>query len=155
MKRHGELMSYESIQTAFVVVAAVALLLQASVLIGIALLIFKIRKPVQEVIANASEIARIARRRADDVDRTLGQLAGIAEQADAIARELLDRGHLKVLAADRIACDVLQRIGHATDETERIIKKPFRRFRALNAAFRAGLGYLFLGDRPQTNRRDA
>ena len=61
-------MSQESLQTTFIIVAAVALLLQAIVLVGIALLMFKLRKkPVRRIITNASEIAGIARRRADDL----------------------------------------------------------------------------------------
>jgi hypothetical protein len=151
--------SHESTQTIFTVVAAIALLLQATVLVGIALVMFKIRKPIQEIIANVAEMAGIARRRADDVDLTLAQIGRIAqtraEQADVIAREFLDRSHLQALAADRILCDVLQRIEHATDETERIIKKPFRHVHALNAGFRAGFGYLFSRGRPRATGRDA
>ena len=60
-------MSQESLQTTFIIVAAVALLLQAIVLVGIALLMFKLRKPVRRIITYASEIAGIARRRADDL----------------------------------------------------------------------------------------
>lgn len=152
-------MSHESLQTIFVVVAAVALLLQATLLVGIWLVILKVRKPVQQIIADVSEIAGIARRRADDVDFTLAQISRIArmraEQADAVARELLERGHLQALEADRIVCDVLQRIEHATDETKRIINKPFRQVQALNAGFRAGFGCLFSRRRPRTNGRDA
>ena len=37
-------MSQESLQTIFIIVAAVALLLQAMVLVGLALVIFKMRK---------------------------------------------------------------------------------------------------------------
>jgi hypothetical protein len=128
-------------------------------LVGIWLLILKVRTPVQQITADVSEIAGIARRRADDVDLTLAQISRIArmraEQADAVARELLERGHLQALEADRIVWDVVQRIEHATDETERIITKPFRQVRALNAGFRAGFGCLFSRGRPRTNGPDA
>ncbi len=152
-------MSQESLQTSFIIVAAVALLVQTTVLVGLALAIFKLRKPVHEIIANASEIAGIARRRADDIDVTLAWISGIAQarvqQADTVSRELLDRGHASVLAADRIVGDALQRMEHTTDEAERLIQEPLRQVRALNAGLRAGFGHLFSSGRPRANRREA
>jgi hypothetical protein len=152
-------MSDESLLTISVGVAAVALLLQTTVLVRIWLLILKVRKPVQQIIADVSEIAGIARRRAADVDLTVASISKIArartEQADAVARELLDKGHLQTLAADRVVCEVLQKIERATDETERLIKKPFRQVHALRAGFRAGFGRLFSRGQQRTNARDA
>ena len=102
-------MSQESLQTIFIIVAAVALLFQAIVLVGLVLAIFKLRKPVHEMITNASELAGIARGRADDIDVTLARISGMAqartEQADTVSRELLDCGNASALAADRIVGD--------------------------------------------------
>jgi hypothetical protein len=152
-------MSQESLQTIFIIVAAVALLLQAIVLVGLALLMFELRKPVADIIRNASEIAGIARRRADDLDLTLAQISRItqmrAEQADTVARELLDRGHEQAVAADRLVGDLLRKFEHATDEAERIVQEPLRRVHALSAGFRAGFGYLFSRGRARTNPRGA
>jgi hypothetical protein len=49
-------MSPESLQTIIVAVVAILLLFELTVLVGIALLVVRIRKPLEELIANAREL---------------------------------------------------------------------------------------------------
>jgi hypothetical protein len=52
----GERMSPELLQTIIVAVVAILLLFELTVLVGIALLVVRIRKPLEELIANAREL---------------------------------------------------------------------------------------------------
>jgi hypothetical protein len=150
-------MSPESLQTIIVALVAILLLFQTIVLIWIFLQFVRIRKPLEELIANASEVTGIVRRRAERLDVTLAQISQIlqdrVEQADDVAREFLDRSRTQALAADRLVGDLVRRIEYATEETERIVKKPFREAHALIAGLRAALGCLFSHSRSRTNRR--
>jgi hypothetical protein len=114
-------MTHETLQTIFIIVAAVALLIQAVVLVAVALLVFKIRKPVQSIAADVSEVSGIARQRAQQLDPIVGEISRIVltrtEHADAFAKEILDKGHLQVVSADRIVSDILQRVETVTHET--------------------------------------
>jgi hypothetical protein len=114
-------MSPESLQTIIVAVVAILLLFQLAVLVGIALLVVRIRKPLEELIANAREVVGIARHRAERLDVTLAQISRMvqnrAEQADGIARELLDASRVQVLAADRLLGNLVRKIEYATEES--------------------------------------
>ena len=154
----GERMSPESLQTIIVALVAILLFFQTTVLIWIFLQLVRIRKPLEELIANAREVAGIVRRRAERLDVTLAQITQIlqnrAEQADDVAREFLDRSRTQALAAERLMGDLVRRIEYTIEETERTVKKPFREAHALIAGLRAALGCLFSRSRSRTNRRD-
>src|ERR1700756_4438229 len=154
----GERMSPESLQTSILALVAILLLFQTIVLSWILLQLVRIRKPLEELIASAREVAGIVRRRAERLDVTLAQITQIlqnrAEQADDLAREFLDRSRTQALAAERLICNLVRTIEYATEETERIVKKPFREAHALIAGLRAALGCLFSHSRSRTNRRD-
>ena len=79
-------MSPESLQTIIVALVAILPLFQTIMLIWIFLQLVRIRKPLEELIANASEVTGIVRRRAERLDVTLAQISQIlqnrAEQAD-------------------------------------------------------------------------
>ncbi|MFY9528494.1 MAG: hypothetical protein WBC04_12315 [Candidatus Acidiferrales bacterium] len=148
-------MTHETLQTIFIIVAAVALLIQAVVLVAVALLVLKIRKPVQSIAADVSEVSGIARQRAQQLDPIVGEISRIVltrtDHADAFAKEILDKGHLQVVSANRIVSDILQRVETVTHETERVIRKPFREAYALTKGVRTALGYAFSRRRPRTN----
>lgn len=113
---------------------------------------------LQTIIANAREVTGIVRRRAERLDVTLAQIAQIlqnrAEQADDVAREFLDRSRTQILTAERLMGDLVRRIEYATEEAERIVKKPFHGAHALITGLRAALGCLFSCSRSRTNRRN-
>jgi hypothetical protein len=154
----GERMSHESLQTIIVALVAILLLVQTTVLLWIFILLARIRKPLEELIANAREVVEIVRCRAERLDVTLAQITQMiqnrAEQADGVAREFLDRSRTHALAAERLIGDLVRRIEYAAMETERIVKKPFREAHALILGLRAGLECLFSRSRSRTNRRD-
>lgn len=149
-------MSPESLQTIIVALVAILMLFQTTMLIWIFLQLVRIRKPLEELIANACEVAGIVRRRAERLDVTLAQITQIlqnrAEQADDLAREFLDRSRAQALAAERLMGTLVRSIEYATEETERIVKKPFRQAHALTAGLRAALECLFSRSRPRSNR---
>ena len=94
----------------------------------------------------------------NDLDLTLAQITQIlqdrAEQADDVAREFLDRSRTQALAAERLMGNLIRRIEYASEDTERIVNRPFREAQALVAGARVALGCLFSRARSCTNRRD-
>jgi hypothetical protein len=149
-------MSPESLQTIIVAVVAILLLSQTTMLIWIMVLLVRIRKPLEELIANARAVVGIARRRAERLDVTLAQITQMIQNragpADGLAQEFLDRSRVQALAAERLMGDLVQKIEYATEETERIVKKPLREAHALIAGLRAALRCLFSRSRSRTNR---
>jgi hypothetical protein len=70
-------MSQEALQTTIVAVVAIVLLFQTTALAGVALLALKIRKPLEQLIANANAVVGIAAE-GEQLDLTLAQINRIA-----------------------------------------------------------------------------
>jgi hypothetical protein len=152
-------MSNESLQTIILGIVAIVLLLQISMLAVAALLVTRVHKRFEELFADACEMVRIMRLRAEQWDVTLVQIGRIVqivqnrvEHADGVAKELLNRSLQQTFAADRIVSDLLSTLESATQEIKEVIKKPLREARALNAAVRPRWRAWFLtAVRGQTN----
>jgi len=152
-------MSNESLQTIILGIVAIVLLLQISMLAVAALLVTRVHKRFEELFADACEMVRIMRLRAEQWDVTLVQIGRIVqivqnrvEHADGVAKELLNRSLQQAFAADRIISDLLSTLESATQEVKEVVKKPLREARALNAAVRAAVACLAHGS-SRTNER--
>jgi hypothetical protein len=75
-----------SLQTIIVALVAILLLFQTLVLIWIFLQLVRIRKPLEELIANARDVAGIVRRRAERLDVTLAQITQILPEPRGTGR---------------------------------------------------------------------
>jgi hypothetical protein len=153
-------MSNESLQTIILGIVAIVLLLQISMLAIAALLVTRVHKRFEELFADACEMVRIMRLRAEQWDVTLVQIGRIVqivqnrvEHADGVAKELLNRSLQQTFAADRIISDLLSTLESATQEIKEVIKKPLREARALNAAVRAAVACLASHGSSRTNER--
>jgi hypothetical protein len=117
-------MSHESWQTAILAALTVVLLFQTIVLVGVALSVLKIRRPLEALIASTHELVRIARRRVERLDITLERIGQMiqerGEQADHVARELLEKSQIRAHAADELISHLLRKIERVSDEVEHI-----------------------------------
>jgi L-2-hydroxyglutarate oxidase LhgO len=153
-------MSNESLQTIILGIVAIVLVLQISMLVVAALLVTRVHKRFEELVADAREMVRIMRLRAEQWEVTMVQAGRIVqivqnrvEHADGVAKELLNRSLRQTLAADRIISDLLSTLESATQEVKEVVKKPLREARALNAAVRAAVAYLASHGSSRTNER--
>jgi hypothetical protein len=149
-------MSDESLQTSILAAIAIVLLLQTALLIGLAIFIYRVRRPLEALIARTHEFLEIAERGAKRADHALEQIEkiidGRAEQADIVAKELLERSQTMVRAIDELISQCLRKIEGLVEAIESTVKKPLHEARALGAGFRAGIGSLF-SNCPQTKER--
>lgn len=151
-------MSDESLQTLILAAMAIVLLLQTALLIGFAIYIYRIRRPLEALLARTHEFLEIAERAAKRADHALEQIEQIiddrAEQADVVAKEVLERSQIMVRTIDELISECLRKIEGLMEAIESTVKKPLHEARALGAGFRAGIGSLF-SNRPQTKERTA
>ena len=107
-------MSHESLQMAILAILAVVLFLQTSALVGVALYIVKVRRPVEALLASTHELLGIARRGAERLDFTrerIGQMVQErSEQANGVAKELLDKSQMRAQAADQLISHLLRKM---------------------------------------------
>src|SRR6476660_3677888 len=140
-------MSHESLQMAILAILAVVLFLQTSALVGVALYIVRVRRPVEALLASTHELLGIARRGVKRLDFTLARIGQMvqerSEQANGVAEELLDKSQKRDQAADQLISHLLRQMEHATDEIGRVFHKPFQEAHAVTAWFRAGFESLF------------
>lgn len=140
-------MNDQSVQTLILGAIAIALLLQTALLIGFAIIIYRVRRPLDELIARTNNFLETAERGAKRADHALEQIEQIvdqrAEQADAVAKELLDRTQTQVRAANQIMSQYLRQIEELSEAAEAIFKKPLHEARALAAGFWAGVESVF------------
>jgi hypothetical protein len=149
-------MSDESLHISILAAIAIVLLLQTALLIGFAIFIFRVRRPLEALIARTQEFLEVAERGAKRADHALEQIEHIiadrAEQADVVAKELLDRSQIMFRAIDELVSQCLRKIEGLVEAVESTIIKPLHQARALGAGFRASIRYLF-SNRPQTKER--
>jgi len=145
-------MSEQSLQTLILAAIALVLLLQTVVLVGIAVLIYRARKPLAALVVRTHGFLEIAQRAVGRVDRELEEIGRIvderAEQADIMAKELFERGRIRVRALDELISQFLRTMEDVAEVFESTVKRPLHEARAIGAGFRAGIASLF-SNRPQ------
>ena len=150
-------MSEQSLQTLILAAMALVLLLQTVVLVGIAVLIYRARKPLAALAVRAHGFLEIAQRAVGRVDRELEEIGRIvderAEQADIMAKELFERSRIRVRALDELISQFLRTMEDVAELFESTVKRPLHEARALGAGFRAGIASLFSNRRPQAKEQ--
>ena len=145
-------MNEQSLQTLILAAIAIVLLLQTIVLVGIALFIYRARKPLAALMARTHGFLEIAQRAVERVDRELEQIERIvderAEQVDMMAKELFERSRIRVRALDELISQFLRTMEDVADAVESTVKRPLHEALALGAGFRAGIASLF-SNRPR------
>lgn len=158
-------MDHATLIAVFIVIAAVAIVLQMLLLLGF-LLIFRkaymearsgyreakrqidlvvqtaadvitsAREPVKTATANMAEISRIVRDRAASIDGALG--------------EALEKTRFQIDRADLLVSSLVDRVTAAADSIERNVLGPLQRFSALARGIQAGLDFFLSRRRPST-----
>lgn len=151
-------MAHDTVLTVFVIVAAVAIVMQAGVMLGIWLTIRKIpsqvegiradvkqrldpltqsvteivansREPVQTIATNLAEISRMLR------DRTT--------HVDSLVADLVDKTRLQVMRMDQMVSDLVQKVENTADVVQRQVLAPIQEVSAVIKGVRSGLEFLF------------
>lgn len=148
-------MTEQSLQTLILAAIAIVLLLQTTVLVGIAVFLHRARKPLAMLMARTHGFLEVAQRAVERVDRELEQLGRIvderAEQADTMAKELFERTRIQVRALDELISQFLRTMEDVAETVESTVKRPLHEARALGAGLRAGIASLF-SKRTQASR---
>ncbi|HXJ93031.1 MAG TPA: hypothetical protein VMT20_09130 [Terriglobia bacterium] len=154
-------MANDGVLTAFVIVTAVAVLLQAAILFAIFQALRQLREVVIRIEAGVQEnfhpllrsVRAVAEAVREPVSVILGNLAGIStilrertQSTDAVAAELVDRFREQAVHADELLTATLEKMQRAVDAVERGVLVPVRELSALLAGLRRGLDF-FLGKR--------
>lgn len=87
------------------------------------------REPVRSISSNLAEISRILRNRAGQVDTTVA--------------DLVDRSHLQIVRVDRMISDLIEKVETTTDAVQANVLAPVREVAAVVKGVRAGLEFLF------------
>lgn len=162
-------MSHETVMAVFVIVAAVAIIIQAGVLFGIfqamrdiqkdlegtradmkqrfdpllqsvTELVNETREPLRNISVNLSEMTRTLRDRADQVDSVLADLA--------------DRTRLQIIRFDQLVTDLVQRVEQTADVVQRNVLMPVQEVSAVVKGVRSGLEF-FLSRRRNPRAAEA
>ena len=161
-------MAHDNLLTAFIIIAAVAIVLQAFSMLGVYMAIRRIqgdvkgiradvkrriepladsltemvatsRDPLHSITADLAEVARVLRERTGTVDEALD--------------DLLNRFRLQVIRVDQTITDVLERVDKTTATVQRNIVKPVSEASALLKGVRAGIEF-FLARRHEPRTSD-
>ncbi len=163
-------MVHDTVLTVFVIVAAVAICLQAGVMLGLYLALRNVprqiedirrdikqridpvtqsvteilassREPVGSITANLAEISRILRERTSQVDSLLADLA--------------DKSRVQIIRVDRMVSDLTEKIEATADVVQRKVLAPILEVSAVIKGVRSGLEFLFSRRRRTPNVSEA
>ena len=144
--------------TVALILVAIAVLMQASAMLGIWLAIRKIpgqiesvrtdvkqrlepltqsaveivnasREPLQTITSNLADISRILRERTAD--------------ADLVAAELLEKSRSQIIRVDRMVNDLVERVESTADSVQKGVLGPIQEVSAVVKGVRSGLEFLF------------
>lgn len=154
-------MTHDPVLTVFVIITALAFVVQAGILFGIyramqgsrreveslrtqfkgtveplaqslTEIVANSREPIKNITTNLAEISRILRERTDYVD--------------AVVADLADRSRVQVIRIDQLVTNLVQKAQNTADVVERGLVGPINEASALIKGVRAGLDF-FLGRR--------
>jgi methyl-accepting chemotaxis protein len=154
-------MAHEDVLTVFVIVTALAVVMQAAILYAIFQALRQLRDAVIRVDAGIQEhfhpllrtlgnIAQAAREPVGSILANLADISGVLRDrthaVDAVAGELVERFRAEAVRADELLTAALQKVQRATEAMERGVLTPIRELSALLAGVRSGVEF-FLGRR--------
>lgn len=161
-------MAHETLLTIFIIIAAVAIMLQAFAMLGLYIAIRRIQGEVTgiradvsrridplaqsltEIVSNSQEPLRSITADLAEVARVLRERTGTV---DEVLDDLLNRFRLQVIRVDQTITDVLERVDKTTATVQRNIIGPVSEASAILKGVQAGLDF-FLSRRGQGRRSD-
>lgn len=151
-------MSHETVMAIFVIVAALAIIIQAGILFGVFKtmreiqrdlegtradmkqrfdplmtsvtdLVNESREPLRNISSNLAEVTRTLRDRTDHVD--------------AIVADFADRTRLQIIRVDQLVTDLVHRVEQTAEVVQRNVLAPMQEVSAVMKGVRSGLEFLF------------
>lgn len=162
-------MAHDTLLTVFIIIAAIAIVMQAAAVLGMFLAVRRVQKevtgirgevkqrldplinsvtqiltdsrePLRTVLANVRETSQTVRNRAHDIDRMIDEVA--------------DKCRLQVLRVDQTLSDLLYKIQNTGTVIQRNMILPVQEVSAVMKGLRAGMDF-FLSRRRESQTREA
>ena len=162
-------MAHDTLLTVFIIIAAIAIVMQAAAVLGMFLAVRRVQKevtgirgevkqrldplinsvtqiltdsrePLRTVLANVRETSQTVRNRAHDIDRMIDEVA--------------DKCRLQVLRVDQTLSDLLYKIQNTGTVIQRNMILPVQEVSAVMKGLRAGMDF-FLSRRRESQAREA
>ncbi len=160
----------ENLLPLFIAVTAAAVVLQASILVG---MYVAMRKSSARMEALAEEVKSKALPTLDSTQAMINelrpQLATIAEnlaevtttvryqvqRVDATVNDIIDRSRLQVIRTDELLTRTLDRVEETTEVVQKTVVSPVRQFAGLIQGVTAGIEFLFASRRRNGGSRES
>jgi hypothetical protein len=155
--------------TVFIALTAIAILLQAGVLIGMYVTMRKssqrmealateVKTKIFPVVEQAQELLIETRPRlqmiATNLEETTLMVKAQVQRSEAAVSDLVDRARLQVIRADELLSRTLDRVEQTSDLVHKTVISPVRQLSGIMQGITVGLEFL-LGNRSRRNgRRD-
>jgi hypothetical protein len=151
-------MEHETVLTVFVIVAAVAIVMQMLVMTGIYFAIRDLHRDlvdvravtkqkidtlterVTEFIASSREPIRDVAANLADMSRTIRERTA---QFDSVMADFLDRSRLQIIRIDQLVTTFVDKAENAADRVEKKVVAPVQEMAAVIAGVRKGFEFLF------------
>ncbi|MCC7496812.1 MAG: hypothetical protein IT160_04485 [Bryobacterales bacterium] len=145
--------------TVFVVVAALALLLEVLLLLGVYRSTRQLRERVELFVPRAEELIRTAQQTVEETRREVSVVIGKANQSldlvrtqltrvDEVLSDATTRAKIQMERAELILDDTMTRVQETVAVLQSGILRPLREVSGVVAGFRAAFGRLLQGGRP-------
>lgn len=151
--------------TLFVALTALAILLQAGVLVAMYVAMRKssqkmetlaaeVRNKVLPAIEQAQSLISDVRPRleiiAENVEQTTTQIRSQLQRIDAAVSDAVDRGRLQIIRADELLSRTFDRVEHTSEMVQKTVVSPVRHISGIMQGLTVGLEFL-LNRRPRGN----
>lgn len=143
----------------FVALSAVAMLIQAAMLVGLFLVARKLQQAVMPMVPQIEAIVGTARRTAQSVEKHVEKIGSIStaildttkQQVSKIDELLTDAGmraKVQMERAEMVLDDSMTRVQHTVTAVQSGVLRPIREVQGVLTGFRTFLTYLGRGGRP-------
>jgi hypothetical protein len=161
-------MAHEGLLTAFVIVTALAVVMQAAILYAmfrvLKVILWKttqiessIKEHLNPVLDSVCAVATATREPVSAILANLTEISGILRQrtvsVDAVAGEVLERVRVEAVRLDELLAGIFERMERVTEAAERGVLVPVREISAVIAGLRQGFAYFFTRQRQARRQR--
>ncbi|MCX6623580.1 MAG: hypothetical protein NTY38_21450 [Acidobacteria bacterium] len=147
------------VMTAFVAVAALALLVQMFLLLGVYRSTKQLRERVETFLPRAEELIQTAQRTVEDTRKEVSEVVGKANQSldlanrqlvrlDDVLADVTTRAKAQMDRAELILDDAMTRVQETVAVLHSGVLRPLREVNGVVSGFRAAFGRLVQGGRP-------
>jgi len=151
-------MSHDNVLTAFVIIAALAIVMQAFVMLGIWRAIEAIGGKIEEIRAHikdrldplAESVTDIVATSRDPIRAITSNLAEISQtlrqrsvQVDAVVEDLAEKTRLQIIRADQLLTTLADKVEATSDKVQQGVLKPIQEVTAAIKGLQTGWEFLF------------